>query len=124
MLLIQRPMIVGGPHDHEGMGFDQRYRSGFIEHEDLTRGAAIAYYTIFSIAPLLIIVIAIAGLVGHDAAEGSIVDQLSGLIGKQSAEIVESMIQSASHETAGNTRHDHRYRHVVADRDRRHIADA
>jgi hypothetical protein len=32
--------------------------SGFIEHEDLTRGAAIAYYTIFSIAPLLIIVIA------------------------------------------------------------------
>ena len=45
--------------------------SGFIEHEDLTRGAAIAYYTIFSIAPLLIIVIAIAGLAfGHDAAEG------------------------------------------------------
>jgi uncharacterized BrkB/YihY/UPF0761 family membrane protein len=43
--------------------------SGFIEHEDLSRGAAITYYTIFSIAPLLIIVIAIAGLVfGHDAA--------------------------------------------------------
>jgi membrane protein len=45
--------------------------NGFIEHEDLTRGAAITYYTIFSIAPLLIIVIAIAGLAfGHDAAEG------------------------------------------------------
>jgi membrane protein len=72
--------------------------SGFIEHEDLTRGAAIAYYTVFSIAPLLIIVIAIAGLVfGHDAAEGAIVGQLSGLIGKQSAEILQSMIQSASH---------------------------
>jgi membrane protein len=76
--------------------------SGFIEHEDLTRGAAIAYYTIFSIAPLLIIVIAIAGLVfGHDAAEGAIVGQLSGLIGKQSAEIVQSMIQSASHQATG-----------------------
>src|ERR1700753_2105409 len=76
--------------------------SGFVEHEDLTRGAAIAYYTIFSIAPLLIIVIAIAGLVfGHDAAEGAIVGQLSGLIGKQSAEILQSMIQSASHRAAG-----------------------
>jgi membrane protein len=75
---------------------------GFIEHEDLSRGAAIAYYTIFSIAPLLIIVIAIAGLVfGHDAAQGSIVAQLRGLIGKQSAEILQSMIQSASHETTG-----------------------
>src|SRR5438309_6686386 len=76
--------------------------SGFIEHEDLTRGAAIAYYTIFSIAPLLITVIAIAGLVfGHDAAEGAIVGQLSGLIGKQSAEIVQSMILSASHHATG-----------------------
>ena len=76
--------------------------SGFIEHEDLTRGAAIAYYTIFSIAPLLIIVIAIAGLVfGHDAAEGAIVGQLGGLIGKQSAEILQSMIQSASHQATG-----------------------
>jgi hypothetical protein len=76
--------------------------SGFVEHEDLTRGAAIAYYTIFSIAPLLIIVIAIAGLVfGHDAAEGAIVGQLSGLIGKQSAEILQSMIQSASHQATG-----------------------
>ena len=76
--------------------------SGFIEHEDLTRGAAIAYYTTFSIAPLLIIVIAIAGLAfGRDAAEGAIVGQLSELIGKQSAEILQSMIQSASHQGAG-----------------------
>jgi membrane protein len=76
--------------------------SGFIEHEDLTRGAAIAYYTIFSIAPLLIIVIAIAGLAfGRDAAEGAIVGQLSELIGTQSAEILQSMIQSASHQGAG-----------------------
>jgi membrane protein len=50
--------------------------NGFLAHEALTRGAAIAYYAIFSIAPLLIIVIAIAGLAfGHDAAQGAIVDQ-------------------------------------------------
>ena len=76
--------------------------SGFIEHEDLTRGAAIAYYTIFSIGPLLIIVIAMAGLVfGHDAAEGAIVAQLSGLIGRQSAEILQATIQSAAFQGSG-----------------------
>ena len=76
--------------------------SGFIEHEDLTRGAAIAYYTIFSIGPLLIIVIAVAGLVfGHDAAEGAIVAQLSGLIGRQSAEILQATIQSAAFQGSG-----------------------
>jgi membrane protein len=75
---------------------------GFIEHEDLTRGAAIAYYTTFSIGPLLIIVIAIAGLVfGHDAAQGAIVAQLSGLIGRQSAEILQAIIQSASFQGSG-----------------------
>ena len=76
--------------------------SGFIEHENFTRGAAIAYYTIFSIAPLLIIVIAIASFVfGHDAAEGAIVGQLSGLVGTQSGEIVQSMIQSANRGMTG-----------------------
>ena len=75
--------------------------SGFIEHENFTRGAAIAFYTTFSIGPLLIIVIAIAGMVfGHDAAEGAIVGQLSGLIGEQSAEIVQTMIQSANRQSS------------------------
>jgi membrane protein len=75
---------------------------GFVEHENLTRGAAIAYYTIFSIAPLLIIVIAIAGLAfDRAAAEGAIVGQFSGLMGKQSAATLESMIQSASNPSSG-----------------------
>ena len=42
-------------------------------------GAALAYYTVFSIAPLLIIVISVAGLVfGHDAVQGQVVAQLGG----------------------------------------------
>jgi membrane protein len=62
-----------GRHDRQGWVLIKDTVSGFIEHENLTRGAAIAYYTIFSIAPLLIIVIAIASLAfGHDAAEGAI----------------------------------------------------
>jgi hypothetical protein len=65
--------------------------SGFVEDGALSLGAAIAYYTIFSIAPILIIVIAIAGLVfGQDAAEGAIVGQLSGLMGQQSAEALQN----------------------------------
>jgi membrane protein len=66
--------------------------SGFLPDEALTRGAAIAYYTIFSIAPLLIIVIAIADhAVGREAAEGAIVGQLSGLMGEQSAAVLQLM---------------------------------
>jgi len=60
--------------------------SGFIEDEALTRGASIAFYTATSIAPVLLIVVAIAGLVfGRDAAAGAVVEQFSGLMGHDSA---------------------------------------
>ena len=76
--------------------------SGFMADEALSRGAAIAYFTVFSIAPLLIIVVAIAGMVfGHDAAQHAIVGQLGGLMGGQTAEALQSMIQSASDPSAG-----------------------
>ena len=58
--------------------------------------AALAYYTIFSLAPLLIIAIAIAGLAfGIEAAQGEIAGQIQGLIGRDGARAVQSMIQSA-----------------------------
>ena len=54
--------------------------NAFIDDEALTRGAAIAFYTVTSIGPVLFIVVAIAGLVfGEDAARGAITDQLGGL---------------------------------------------
>ena len=59
-------------------------------------GAALAYYTIFSLAPLLVIAIAIAGFVfGADAVRGRITDQIQGLVGPDSAHAVQTMIQSA-----------------------------
>ena len=71
--------------------------SGFIEHDALSRGAAIAYFTLFSLAPLLIIVIAIASLVfGYNAAQQAIVSQFSGLMGAETSEALQSMIQGAS----------------------------
>lgn len=59
-------------------------------------GAALAYYTIFSLAPLLIISIAIAGFIfGREAARGAIVGQIQGLIGTESGRAVQAMLQSA-----------------------------
>ena len=76
--------------------------AGYNEDNALSRGAAIAYYTITSIAPVLVIVIAIAGLVfGADAARGAIVDQIGGMMGKQGAEAIQSMIQGASNRKSG-----------------------
>jgi membrane protein len=58
--------------------------------------AALAYYTLFSLAPLMVISIAIAGLVfGDDAARGAIVDQIQGLIGSDAAHGVQAMLTSA-----------------------------
>lgn len=60
-------------------------------------GAALAYYTTFSLAPVLIVAIAVAGLVfGQEAARGEIVYQLRGLIGQEGAKAVQEMLKSAS----------------------------
>src|SRR5450759_2344309 len=59
-------------------------------------GAALSYYTLFSLAPLLIIVIAVAGMVfGQQAAQGEIVAQLRGIMGAQGALAVEGMLKAA-----------------------------
>ncbi|MEH2310804.1 MAG: YihY/virulence factor BrkB family protein [Nostoc sp.] len=64
--------------------------------------AALAYYTIFSIAPLLIIVIAIAGVVfGEEAARGQIVAQIQGLVGKDGAQFIQTAIQNANKPQTG-----------------------
>jgi membrane protein len=74
----------------------------FIDDEGLTRGAAIAFYTIMSIGPVLFIVVAIAGLAfGEDAARGAISGQLSGLMGQQSVDLLQTAIRSAAGNSAG-----------------------
>jgi membrane protein len=60
-------------------------------------GAAISYYTLFSLAPLLVLVIAVAGLVfGEEAVRGQITGQLSALMGRDTAKAVEEMVQSSA----------------------------
>ena len=62
-----------------------------------TLGAAVAYYTVFSLAPLFIIAVAIAGLVfGREAAQGQIFEQLRAMIGETSAAAMEDVVESAN----------------------------
>lgn len=66
--------------------------------------AALAYYTVFSLAPLLLIVIAIAGSVfGEEAARGEIVGQIQGLVGREGAEAVQVMLQNTQKPDSGGT---------------------
>jgi membrane protein len=65
-------------------------------------GAALSYYTLFSIAPLILIVVAIAGFAfGDEAARGEIFEQLAGLVGPQGAQAVEELLQHADRPGAG-----------------------
>jgi membrane protein len=65
-------------------------------------GAALAYYTIFSLAPLLLISISIAGMVfGREAAQGEIFGQLRGVLGTQTAAAVQEMVKNAAKPKSG-----------------------
>lgn len=65
--------------------------------------AALAYYTIFSLAPLLLIAIAVAGAVfGEEAARGELVRQIQGLVGKEGAVAIQPMVENASQPGSGS----------------------
>jgi len=74
----------------------------WLGHRCISKGAALAFYALFSMAPILVLVIALAGAVfGPDAAAGEIVHQLQGLTGREGAAAVEAMIRSANDPAAG-----------------------
>lgn len=68
----------------------------WLRHEDSRIGAAMAFYTIFSLAPILVIATAIAGLaLGRDAVQNRIVGQMQGLLGEEGAHMIQQMIRNA-----------------------------
>ena len=76
--------------------------NAWIDDYAPSMGAALAYYTLFSIAPLLLIVVSIAGLVfGPDAARGEIFGGLRDLIGDEGAIAAESLLQSVNKPAQG-----------------------
>ena len=77
---------------------------GWSDDNASSMGAALAYYTVFSIAPLIVIAIAIAGFFfGADAARGEIFSQLRALIGDEGATAIQGLVRSASLTTKGST---------------------
>jgi membrane protein len=71
--------------------------SAWIDDDAPSMGAAIAYYTVFSIAPLLVIVIAIAGAIfGAEAVHGEVAAQLRGSVGRDAALTIQGLIADAS----------------------------
>jgi membrane protein len=69
----------------------------WLEDKAPRMGAALAYYTIFSLAPLLLIAVAVAGMVfGQEAAQGRIVGELRGLVGEQGGRVIQAMLNSSS----------------------------
>jgi membrane protein len=71
--------------------------TGWLEHRAASTGAALAFYTVFSLAPVLTLSIAIAGFFfGKAAARGEIVEQIGDLVGPQGAELVQLVLRNAS----------------------------
>ena len=76
--------------------------SAWLEDDAPSMGAALSYYTVFSLAPLLLIVISIAGLMfGADAVRGEVFAQLSGLMGDEAARAVEGLLAGVSKPSRG-----------------------
>jgi membrane protein len=72
--------------------------TAWVDDYAASMGAALAYYSLFSIAPLLLIAITIAGFFfGADAARGEILEQMRGLIGEEGATALEGLLKSVSH---------------------------
>jgi membrane protein len=70
--------------------------SGFSDHKVPKLSASLAYYTVFSIGPLLLVMISLAGLfLGREAVEGSIYNQLGGFIGREPAAQIQDIVKNA-----------------------------
>lgn len=76
--------------------------TGFVDDRALKLSAALSYYTIFSLAPLLLLMISLAGVFfGHDAIQGHVFSEINGLIGNEAAAQVQEIIKNM--ELSGKT---------------------
>jgi membrane protein len=74
----------------------------WFRHRSARLGAALAYYSVFSLGPLLLIVTSVAGLFyGQDAVRGAISQQFRGMLGPAGSEAIEAMLKGASSQTSG-----------------------
>jgi membrane protein len=89
-------------HVRVRMAHLKKAASDWMDHNDTSQGAAIAFYTVLSLAPLLVVVVAVAGFFfGQDAVRGEIFGQLRNLIGNQAASTVQTLLKAAYHPAEG-----------------------
>src|SRR5205807_10665316 len=85
-----------------GIKLGQKAVSSWLDGRARSMGAAIAYYTVSTLAPMLVMVIAVAGLAfGRQAAEGALFAELADLVGPESAAAVQALLRSASSTRSG-----------------------
>jgi membrane protein len=76
--------------------------TGWSDHQASRIGAALAFYTVFSLGPILLLAVAVAGFFfGRSTAQGEIYQQMTNLIGPQAAAQVQMVLQHAHRPTAG-----------------------
>ena len=76
--------------------------SAWIDHRAASKGAALAFYTLFSMTPILLLAVVIAGyFFGAEAAQGEIIAQIQGLIGLNGAQAVQALLASARDPASG-----------------------
>lgn len=74
----------------------------WFSHRAASKGAALAFYTLFSLTPILVLVIAIAGyFLGEKAAQGEIVAQISDLVGESGAYVIQNMLAHSNNPKSG-----------------------
>ncbi|GAB3472492.1 YihY/virulence factor BrkB family protein [Massilia terrae] len=77
--------------------------SEWSEHRCSSKGAALAFYTLFSLAPILVLVIAVAGLFyGAQAAQGQLLSELRSLMGEQSAQTIQAILAASRNKQSGH----------------------
>ncbi len=76
--------------------------TSWIDHRASSKGAALAFYTLFSMTPILVLAIAVAGYVfGAEAAQGEIVAQVQGLVGPNGAQAIQALLAAAQDPESG-----------------------
>ncbi|MCK9387212.1 MAG: YihY/virulence factor BrkB family protein [Sulfuritalea sp.] len=76
--------------------------TSWIDHRAASKGAALAFYTLFSLTPILVLAIAVAGYVfGDEAAQGEIVAQVQGLVGPNGAQAIQALLAAARNPASG-----------------------
>ena len=76
--------------------------TNWSSHKDARQGAALAYYSVFSLGPIIVIAIAVAGLLfGRDAVTSQMMSSIKEMLGDTGAKAVEAMLAGASRPAAG-----------------------